>query len=425
MTNTTIPDRPDETWVPPVRPEWVQRVIDEGAFMDIKGIVPLDAESLIATAKKNTGLSDFGDDLWYEPFTILVKAIDEEAEQHLMGRLLTRSHLLLLLEARLRIEDTYKKHPEIDDEVIKSPFFIIGQGRTGTSILQRIMAAGPDNGTFMTWESLMPYPPPEKATYLTDPRIEKVNNLVTQWARVAPELEYMHEYRGYLPTENPHIQAIGFRSPGLFAIYFGLVPSYQAYISKQDRALEYRYEKRVLKYLQWKNPRKYWILKSPYSLLEVPYILKVYPDVKIIWTHRDPIKAKASVVNLIGSRLRMVTNNVSGKFLAPFSRPDASAAMMSQPIDWIEQGILPKAQLCSIQYKDFVRDPVATIGEIYKYFHMEMTPETRAAMQKSVDDNPRENMPEYKYSAGSAETIRHERELFKRYQDYFSVASEV
>ena len=43
MTNAVIPDRPDDVWVPPVRPEWVQKVIDEGAFMDIKVIVPLDA----------------------------------------------------------------------------------------------------------------------------------------------------------------------------------------------------------------------------------------------------------------------------------------------------------------------------------------------------------------------------------------------
>jgi hypothetical protein len=31
-------------WQPPPRPEWVQRVNEEGACMNLRGVVPLDAE---------------------------------------------------------------------------------------------------------------------------------------------------------------------------------------------------------------------------------------------------------------------------------------------------------------------------------------------------------------------------------------------
>ena len=94
-------------WTPPPRPEWVQRVNEEGNFLDLSAVIPLDEGSLIDRAIANTGLSDFGDEDWREPFKVLVKGLDQEAHLNLMGRILTRTDLLMFLEARLRVEDTY------------------------------------------------------------------------------------------------------------------------------------------------------------------------------------------------------------------------------------------------------------------------------------------------------------------------------
>ena len=76
--------------LPAPRPEWVERIYAEGRGIDIKSVAPLDENLLIGHAKANTGLSDFGADDWYEPFHILVKALDEEADLNLMGLLMTR-----------------------------------------------------------------------------------------------------------------------------------------------------------------------------------------------------------------------------------------------------------------------------------------------------------------------------------------------
>ncbi|BDB44020.1 hypothetical protein IWGMT90018_44660 [Mycobacterium kiyosense] len=98
-------------WEPPPRPEWVQRINEEGAHMNISAVVPLDPESLISAAQRSTGLTDFGDDNWREPFEILCKAMEEEADLNLMGRIRTRSEILQLLEGRLQIEDWYTPPP--------------------------------------------------------------------------------------------------------------------------------------------------------------------------------------------------------------------------------------------------------------------------------------------------------------------------
>src|SRR5262245_20079498 len=118
-----------QQWKQPPRPEWVQRVNQEGSYLDLKSVVPLDEESLLATAKANTGLSDFGVEDWYEAFQRFIKSLDEEAELNLMGRLLTRSDILMYLEARLRVEEEYKRHPEIEDVELAPQILIVGSGR--------------------------------------------------------------------------------------------------------------------------------------------------------------------------------------------------------------------------------------------------------------------------------------------------------
>src|SRR5260221_8903271 len=97
---------------------------DIGEGLDIKAIVPMTSQSLMQHASANTGVTDFGDDDWFEPFTVLTKSMDEEADLHLPGRLLTRAELRLYLQARLQIVDWYRRHPEVEQEVIDRPVYI-------------------------------------------------------------------------------------------------------------------------------------------------------------------------------------------------------------------------------------------------------------------------------------------------------------
>ena len=67
-----------ERWQPAPRPEWVSRLNEEGEILNSKSIVPLDENSLLAEARSNTGLSDFGDDGWIDHFRVLIRAIEED-----------------------------------------------------------------------------------------------------------------------------------------------------------------------------------------------------------------------------------------------------------------------------------------------------------------------------------------------------------
>jgi Sulfotransferase family len=412
-------------WTPPARPEWVQRINDEGTHMNIVGVVPLDAESLLVAAQKSTGLTDFGDDDWREPFEVLCSALEEESDLNLMGRIRTRSEMLMMLEGRLQIEDWYKRHPEIDDEVITEPIFIVGQGRSGTTMLINMLEKHPDNGANRHWETTFPCPPPEAASYETDPRIERGHILIDQWNRVTPEMTSMHEWAGNLPFECCQILGYAFRSSTWFDC-FGQVPSYQMWLAQQDPRIALRYHKRVLKLLQWRNPRKHWILKDPMHLDRMREILDVYPDARFLWPHRDPVKALASTVNLLGTVQW-------GRTDRPFqfgafeyvTDPERSASRFNAVIDQIDRGDIPSDRLHHTLYSDLVEDPLKEIAKMYDAFGFELTEEGQAAVARYVDDHPRAARPAHRFDLGDEEMNSRDRQAFKRYQDRFGVPYEM
>jgi hypothetical protein len=411
-------------WVPPPRPEWVQRINEEGACMDIAGVVPLDADSLLQSAMRSTGLSDFGADDWRKPFEILVRAMDEEADLNLMGRLRTRSELLQLLEARLQVEDTYKRHPEIDEERIAQPIIIVGQGRSGTSLLQNMLSANPDNGVIMSWEAMFPCPPPEAATYRTDPRIARAHRLIDQWNRVTPNLPSMHEFAGHVPMECCQILALNFMAPSWFGS-LGQTPSYDAYMASGDPEPALRYHRRVLKLLQWRNPRRQWVLKDPMHLDRFASILKVYPDACFVWPHRDPVRAMASVVNLLGTlQWGRSDHPFKGGSFEYVLNPEYAARRLDAAIDRIEAGVVPRAQFFSLLYADLVARPLETVSAMYRHFGIAIGEPARKAMQRYIDEHPRDARPAHHVAAGSDAVRQRERAAFKRYQDYFGIPTE-
>lgn len=412
-----------DMWTPPSRPEWVSKVNEEGRYLDIRGIVPLDPESLIATAKRNTGLSDFGEDDWIEPFRIYVQSVDEDGDLNLMGRIMTRSELLMMLEGRLRVEEAYKQHPEIEDEVIAQPILIVGQGRTGTSMLVNLLSLDPDNATLRTWEAMMPAPPPEKENYFSDPRIEICDRRISMYDRITPEIRSMHEFTGLIPTENIHLEAMSFYGYAWLDM-LGQAPRYLEWMRGRSYAPALSWLKRVLKVLQWHNPRKRWILKSPDALNYLPEVFASFPDLALVWTHRDPVIALKSMVNLVGTLVWMRSDKVisDGAFEQVADVKNA-ARMITQPIDWMESGVVPKNRLYDVHYGDLISEPLAVVEGLYRHFGFELTHTTRQAIVDYLIENPREARPKNVYRTGD-EFVSEERQAFARYQEYFRVPSE-
>lgn len=423
MNTDVAPQDRRTAWTPPPRPDWVIKLNQEGRHLDIKGIVPLDAASLTKTAMDNTGLSDFGSDDWREPFEAFCRGLDADAELTLMGRIMTCSDMLMHLEGRLQVEHAYRLHPEIEDQKIVAPLLIVGQGRTGTSAMLNLLAEDPGNAVERTWQALFPGLPPDGED--DKPRIKIADERMRMWSRVTPELDSIHEFTADVPTECIHMMCLSFQSPAWQAIY-GQTTALFHYLHGRGMVNAVAYEKRVLKLLQWRYGKTRWVLKSPDALNYLPDVLKVFPDLSLVWMHRDPVKSFSSAVSMVGT----FTWARSDMVLSPGSFDTVSdlnvcSAMLTRPIDWIERGIFSSDRLCNVQYLDFVADPMREVERIYASVGRELTTEGRAAMEGYLARHPRESRPAHQYKTGDNGIVSRERQAFSRYQEYFKVPNEV
>ena len=123
--------------------------------------IDLSPDSILAGAARIARLDDFGDESFREPMHRLMAALDEEGELTPVGRATQRARVVGLLVNRLRCEDYVRRHPEILDEQIAAPLVIVGLARTGTTMLQRMIASDPRMYCLYWWESRNPAPFPQ------------------------------------------------------------------------------------------------------------------------------------------------------------------------------------------------------------------------------------------------------------------------
>jgi len=195
-------------------------------------LVRLDPDSLLQTARKNTGLSDYGHDRFREPLERLVTSLETEAKLTMLGRVIARRDLVRLLEGRLRHTELRKQHREIEWERIERPLFILGMPRTGTSILHELMAQDPHNRVPMSWELMMPFPPPEARTFRSDPRVAQVDAHLAGVDRLIPDFKKMHPLGAELPQECAAITQYEFAS--MIWHTSNRVPGYQNWLERSD-----------------------------------------------------------------------------------------------------------------------------------------------------------------------------------------------
>jgi hypothetical protein len=262
--------------LPLPRLPWPMRLANRvGATLRAVGVPlgTLDPDALLDAARRRTGLDDFGDAAFRDGLARLASAWDREARLTPVGRAMARRQALDLLESRLRMQQEWNRHPEMAAGDVRAPIFVLGLPRTGTSILHELLAQDPENRVPMTWEVMWPWPPPERATWETDPRIARAERHFASIDRMLPEFKRMHPMGARLPQECVALMAHDFAT----MIYHTThnVPTYQDWLETTDMRWLYASHKRQLQYLQWHCPADRWVLKSPGHLWMLGSLLAI------------------------------------------------------------------------------------------------------------------------------------------------------
>jgi hypothetical protein len=275
----------------------------------------------------------------------------------------------------------------------------------------------------LTWEVDHPVPPPETATYETDPRIAEVDETLAGVDLVLPGFQQMHPMGAQLPQECVRITSSDFRSM-IFPTQYR-VPSYATWLLHEaDMAPAYRWHRMFLEHLQSKHPARRWVLKSPGHLWSLGALLTEYPNALLVQTHRDPLRILASLSSLV-ARLRSLA---SDEVTIPGVADDFSENILEgldRSVTARADGTVPAGRVVDVQFRSFMADPFATIHEIYEKLGLELQPEAEQKMRAFFAANPSDKHGTHTYTfadTGLDEGVWRERA--RRYQEYFDVPSE-
>ena len=118
------------------------------------------ATGCVADAMAATGFDDFGEPTWQEGLDRLLDSLAAEARLSELGVTIVETEVGGYLRNRLGIVAHRAAHPELGDRPITRPLVIVGQPRTGTTILYDLLAQDPANRAPLSWEVDLPCPPP-------------------------------------------------------------------------------------------------------------------------------------------------------------------------------------------------------------------------------------------------------------------------
>lgn len=331
----------------------------------------LDADQMIAAAKRKTGLSDFGDEWFREPLGVLVESINAEARLTPVGARIQRSRMVAALSTRLRVERLLREHPEIRDIDLGPIILIAGLQRTATTALHRLIAADPGIRALRSWEALNPAPLRadgaggrfERWPLGRRDRSRRTwqGKLAARALRfLAPDFQTIHPIAYDAPEEDVLLLDVSFMSQSPEAAMH--VPGYAAWLEGRDHTRSYEDLLTLLRILHWQRPGAAWVLKTPHHMEHLDVILEVMPGVRIVQTHRDPKVSIPSFCSMVAHARGILSDHVDPE--------EIGRHWMRKTRRMMERSMQVRrdagdAVFVDVSYYDLLADPLGEVRRVY------------------------------------------------------------
>jgi hypothetical protein len=342
----------------------------------------VDIDALITQAQEHTGLNDWGGATFREELHALAEDV-RASNPNAHGLREFTKRVSSTLANRLALVADRKRFAEIERQQIHAPLVVLGLPRSGTTFLHALLAQDPASRSIAEWERLRPSPPPEESGYGADPRIAQAR----AETRVDPGMQERHLHDVELPVEcGPAFLNYEFLSMGYDCRWS--VPRYRIRM-RRPIARAYEWHRRCLQHFQSRTVRRHWVLKSPEHLAHMRELFAVYPDARIVFTHRDPLQAVGSLASLV-SYMR-APHYPAGDEMEAAKR--VGPEMLDYWADALRSALAYRAecparrqQFYDVAYPDLTADPMRIVHAIYEKFGVELTAEADARMRAWLSD---------------------------------------
>jgi hypothetical protein len=352
---------------------------------------------LIAEAREATGgLDDFGHPSFLGGLNLFLDSLENDARLNPIGHHIAHGRAIQHVINRLNYVNDRKLYPEIAEQKIVKPVFIIGLGRTGSTILHDILAQDPANRAPLTWEITYPSPPPQTTTFETDPRIAETEAGFPPMDFRREKFKAMHPMGAELSQECVVIMGDTMCTP-LFHNQFR-VTSYQDWVDMADFSHVYDFHHQQLQHLQSGHMADRWVLKTGAHMWGLEHLLETYPDARIVFTHRDPVKSLTSYASLTALVREMGSDHVD-KFEVAEDWNRRLKAKLEHAIAVRLAKDYPQAVFYDMKFSEFIRDQFGVVQKIYDAFDLPMSDEGAARMKWFIADNPQGKHGIHRYEA--------------------------
>ena len=350
------------------------------------------ADELIDRARKETGLDRFDDEDFREGLGIFITDYNAQARSEECNEA-NAAYVVKALSDRLRIEDALRQRPELLARPVERPVFVFGVPRTGTTLMSNLLAADPNRRSALTWEIEHPVPPPTTETLFTDPRCLAMLEREREMQAAMPEMFKFYRNSAVYPNECMFFMQHDFKA--LIWESRGKLPNYRDWIYSPDTDMEpaYSYHKKFLQLHQAEAPG-IWNLKLPSHSLFLDTLLKVYPDARLVWTHRDPLTATGSFCSLQRLSYTVSTGQADLEYIGrnyAWQCAEHARRIMAT------RERIGHDRIIDVHYADLMRDPMAAMRQLYAALGDDFTPEAEASIQGWIDANPQGKFGRHEY----------------------------
>jgi hypothetical protein len=343
---------------------------------------------------REIGSDDFGPGDYLPGLEVLLQSMDYDPRFSDQGRRAAWGQVIGALKGRAQAFKAMKANPGFDDAPIVSPVVITGVPRTGTTALHRLMAVDPRFQGLQTWLADSPMPRPPVESWGDYPEFRKSAAVIAAQDAAAPG----HKAAHFRAAEEVHECCMllwhGFRS-NLWACSWSAA-TYDAWWQSESEADAYRYYARCLQLIGSNDTDKRWLLKNPGHIDNLDLLFAVFPDARVIQTHRDPAKAVPSLVSLLMMRHPLMEEGRADQRAAIMLRREvAKWAQAVRKADRVRER--HPGQVLDVVHAEFHAAPMAVLERIYAFIGMDIPDETRAAMARRIAEKPELALGAHRY----------------------------
>lgn len=282
-------------------------------------------------------------------------------------------------------------YPGYKNENLKEPIFVIGNFRSGTTFLHRLLLEDDQSTGIRTWEIYFA-PSVSYRKFINLIRMisrmigSPVRWIVNRFDETLNDYSYMHKTGMRQYEEDSHLFYHIWSSYNLFALFPfpNLARKYIYYdqmVPEERRRIEIGYFRSLLQRHVYYHGGKRYISKNPDFSPMVETLLKQFPDAKFINIVREPTDVVPSTINMWANHWHT--------FGSPAEDYPLRDVLLEHIKHWYRYPhqklqMLPENRYTVIRFAEFVTNPQKVMERVYDQFGMEISPAFRRVLKEQT-----------------------------------------